>query len=124
MHGEGQPAGGPGDVKYIPGSLRTEVEGKTFKLILHAPRTMRSHPEFEKVMWDECLRRAHADGHMPVGPILIDTEDIETKTKPLEELSEGEAMSLAARSLTSFLGGQEGPLMKVTAEVTIGLSLA
>jgi hypothetical protein len=84
------------------GDVTTEVVGTTFKYVIEAPRSLRAHPEYEKMVWDACLK-AHEAGHVPVGAILITDEDIASGNaesggaKPVEPssggLPEGASMS-------------------------------
>ncbi len=110
----------------------TNVEDGVFTLIFTAPKRLLLHPDFESMVWDECLRRAHAEGHVPVGPIHIQTDDV--ANEPQTPLVEGESLTdrmqrwanqHAAEHIQAGLFNLPPPVdvMRVTAEVQIGASI-
>lgn len=109
----------------------TRVENDVFLMTFQAPRQLLLHPEFEAMVHDECLRQAHSQGVMPVGPILIEHSEIESA--PTSELREGETLKErmerwqathgAKYVAQGFAGAAQVDLIKVTASVSIGLAL-
>lgn len=75
-------------------------------------RAMKGEEEWEKVCWDECVRRCHARKLVPIGPVLITDEDVE---RPSPKLKEGARLIPDAVSLV-------GPIFKVTCQVELGQS--
>lgn len=94
-----------------------KVEGGVFTLTFRASKQLLLHPEFEQMVWDECLRRAHASGHMPVGPIFIETAEIESIQ---ESLTEGNPLIVNPMAMGGVVSVN---MMRVTAQVQLGLSL-
>lgn len=104
----------------------TAADG-VFTMRFKAPRQLLLHEEFEAMVWDECLRHAHIGGHMPVGPILIETSEVEDE--PVEVV-EGEPLKVrmqrwAEKNMAYHVavGMGAGDFMIVTASVQLGLSL-
>lgn len=109
----------------------TELNGDIFTLRITAPKQLLLHEEFEAMVWDETLRRAHQQGLIPVGPVLV------TTAEPIPEpqhLIEGESLAdRMQRYMTTegnmhvaaaFAGVPDtSDFMVVTATVQIGLSL-
>ena len=51
---------------------RTErTENGTFRLTFFAPRQILLLEDFEGLAWNECLVRAHQEGVVPVGPVVV-----------------------------------------------------
>jgi hypothetical protein len=96
---------------------QTRVEGGTFILEFKAPSTLLLHPEYQNMVWDECLRRAHNEGCIPVGPVLVTEERIEKRQ--VESLIDGVPMDIGA----AVSGSISYDVMKVRAEVSIGAAL-
>lgn len=113
------------------------AEDGVFTLRFKAAKQLLLHPEFEQMVWDETLRRAHVAGHMPVGPIFIETAEYEPPPAPQTELIEGESLfdrmtrwsrtQDMSKYVMEGMAGQLGPvtvdLMQVTASVQLGLSI-
>lgn len=77
--------------------------------------------DFDAACHDEFLRRFHAAGHMPVGPILIMTETFDPA-----ELGVGTLETPVMRSFDDLalkVEATAGNIVKVTADVELGLSL-
>jgi hypothetical protein len=99
------------------------VENGTFTLRFRAAKQLLLHPEFEQMVWDECLRRAHMGGHMPVGPIFISTAEADDNEPTTSELAEGEALVMHRVVLDTPFGQHSVEVIVVTAQVQLGLSL-
>lgn len=105
------------------------AENGVFTMTFRAPKQLLLHPDYQQMVWDECLRRAHAAGHIPIGSILIEEADDQPE---VQELVEGETLTarmerfMLARGNRLVLEGFTGQpvdYMRVTAQVQIGASL-
>lgn len=76
--------------------------------------------DFEEAAHDAVLRHAHANGHMPVGPILIRTEPAKYEQP---KVVEGRPMMRSLDDLQLDMAIQQGDIVKVMADVELGLSL-
>lgn len=78
--------------------------------------------DFDAAAHDAVLAHMHAAGHMPVGPILITTETwTPDEQGPLEE---GTPMLRPLEDIQLEFEGRRGNIVKVMADVELGLSLA
>ena len=113
----------------------TEIKDGVFTMSFKAPRQLLLHEEFEKMVWDETLRRAHAEGHIPVGSILISASEPSADEPPME-LREGESLldrmqrwqqRNAARHIAEGMAEAYAAIpveyVQITAEVQLGASL-
>lgn len=77
--------------------------------------------DFEAAAHNAVLAHAHHNGHMPIGPILILTE---TWTPPEQApLKEGKTLMRSFDDFALEQQGLAGNIVKVSADVELGLSL-
>lgn len=95
-------------------SYEITAEDGIFTFQFRAPKQLLLHPQFEQMVWDECLRHAHAAGHIPVGPVHI---EVVNDDKPVEALEEGTPIPLFPVAALS------PDIMLVSAQVQIAVSL-
>lgn len=111
----------------------TSTDDGVFTLKFQAPRQLLLHDDFDAMVWDECLRQAHAAGVMPVGPILVTHSEIEDAPPKPSELREGESMKERMERwqaenghryvMEGFASAAQVDLIQVTASVQIGVAL-
>lgn len=77
--------------------------------------------DFDAAAHDAVLRTAHEAGHMPVGPILVRTEEA---TYDPPKLKEGIAMSRSIDDLAIDNQLMQGNLVRVVGSMDLGLSLS
>lgn len=95
-----------------------------FTLTFRATKQLLLHSEYEQMVWDECLRRAHAAGHIPVGPIHIEATDLTGTASTPTALIEGESLGDRMRRWATYMGRPDQvDVIQVTASVQIGISL-
>lgn len=67
----------------------------TYTIEMRLPLQVLLNPDFEAMVHDECLWNAHRRGLIPIGQVLVTSHaEDKTRTKPVEELTEGEAMPI------------------------------
>ena len=97
----------------------------TYKRVFYVPREFCIRPDWEQIIWDETLKAAHAAGKIPVGAIMIDTEDgpraYPSQIQPDGTLVEHTPMRVVPleQAQADMLLGQQ-PTIKITAEVMVG----
>lgn len=105
------------------------VEGGVFTMSFSAPRQLLLDENFDSMVWDETLRRAHVAGHIPIGPVMITHAE---HTPEPTELREGESLTERmqrwaatnmVREMSIGLGGTPPDLIRVTSSVNLGASL-
>lgn len=75
--------------------------------------------DFEAAAVDAALASAHAAGHMPVGPMFVQTEAAEHKQEPLKE---GKPLLRSFEDMAIDNAIMLGNLVLVTCSVELGLS--
>lgn len=75
--------------------------------------------DFESAAHDAFLRRFHAAGHMPVGPILITTETWVPEEQ--KALTEGRPLLRPIEDFQLEMAGRAGNIVKVMGDVELGL---
>lgn len=61
------------------------IENLTFIMEFEADPLLRMHPEFDAMVWDQCVRLAHENLLMPVGAVMVTLEDVISTQRPLTE---------------------------------------
>ncbi len=108
-----------------------DPEGKYFRIVVEMPKTVTLQEDWNNLIWDECLRQAHAKMLMPVGPVIIsDPVDIEPDTGQAQRaLPEGIRFDVQPGSrinMDAFMEGFVGApvevsvaMVRVEAEVSL-----
>ena len=91
--------------------IKFETDNETYaRIVVDMPQTMLMHPDWQNMVWDECLRRAHEAMLMPVGAVMIsEPEPIEER----RELVEGSPL-MAGRAMYV-----NTPMVRVSADVLL-----
>lgn len=76
------------------------------------PQLILTEPRWEDMIWDECLKEAHQEGKMPVGPVMI-------RAATHEEVTDRLASEHPFKRTEVSLGGET----LYIAEVLVGVSL-
>lgn len=68
--------------------------------------------DLEELIWDECLRMAHADGVLPVGPVMVRVASAEEKKALMDDMHPFKRNEVVVRNEVLYV-----------AEVMVGASL-
>ena len=101
-----------------------KVENDTFIMTFDAPRQLLLNPDWEALVWNECIAQAGKMGVITTGSILITATEIEKL--PPTELKEGESLKERMERFMETRGRRivEGAFMvQITATVQVGIQI-